>query len=94
MYLACDGGATPSQVQAALARRGHGGYGVEKVREFLDSLVEMRLMYAERGRYLSLAIARFPERAAIRDRDARLDRDARDDDHGEQLIALRRARAV
>ena len=93
MYLACDAGATPVQVQASLARRGHHGYTVEDIREFLDSLVEMRLMYVERERYLALALARFPERAAVRDLDLQIDDDVQDDGRGEQLITLRRARA-
>ena len=60
IYLACDAGATPAQVQAALAARSDGVPEVSEITDFLAELTAAGLVYEEAGRYLSLAIARKP----------------------------------
>jgi ribosomal peptide maturation radical SAM protein 1 len=57
IYLACDAGATPTEVAAHLAAAGEDNLDAEEIKEFLDELVEARLMYCEDNRYLALAIA-------------------------------------
>lgn len=59
IYLACDAGATPAAVHAALGELG-AGVDRDEVRGFLDELTASALVYCEGDRYLSLAI---PERA-------------------------------
>lgn len=57
IYLACDDGATPTAAWAAVRAAGPADVSVEEVRDFLDELVETRLVYEEDGRYLSLALS-------------------------------------
>lgn len=57
IYLACDAGATPAAVARILRERGHGSVSAGKVKSFLESLREARLVYEEDGKYLSLAVA-------------------------------------
>jgi hypothetical protein len=64
IYLACEDGATPGEAHRALRAAGVGELGVEEIREFLDELVRSRLVFAEGGRYLALALPwRLPEAA-------------------------------
>ncbi len=67
IYLACDAGATPTQIHALLVSRGHTDFSTGEVREFLGGLVDLRLVYRERDRYLSLAVARDQQRALLRE---------------------------
>jgi hypothetical protein len=60
IYLACDAGASPAQVQAALVARGLDAPEVSEITDFLAELTAAGLVYEEAGRYLSLAIARHP----------------------------------
>ena len=60
IYLACDAGARPAQVQAALVARGLDAPDVSEITDFLVELTAAGLVYEEAGRYLSLAIARNP----------------------------------
>src|SRR5262249_14868550 len=57
IYLACDDGATPAAAWEAAQAADSTELSVDDVREFLDSLVESRLVYREDGRYLSLALS-------------------------------------
>ncbi len=57
LYLACDDGATPAQARQTLDEAERADLDVEDVEEFLDELVEMRVVYAEDGRYLALALS-------------------------------------
>ncbi len=66
IYLACDAGATAAQVHDFLSTRGEHELTPEDIAEFLDNLVELRLVYRERGKYLSLATARDQHRALSR----------------------------
>jgi ribosomal peptide maturation radical SAM protein 1 len=62
IYLACENGATAAQAHETARRSGVADLGVEDVREFLDELESCRLVYAESGRYLALALPwRLPE---------------------------------
>jgi hypothetical protein len=56
IYLLCDAGATPTAIRKALQKKGRTGLTVEEIKEYLDALVEARLVYEEDGLYLSLAI--------------------------------------
>jgi len=56
IYLACDAGATPDQLSAQFAVDGDEELDAEEIEEFLDDLVQARLMYRERNCFLSLAI--------------------------------------
>jgi ribosomal peptide maturation radical SAM protein 1 len=57
-YLACESGATFDAIAAEL-RRTHGiEMGDARLRGLLEEFVGARLMYEERGRYLSLAVQR------------------------------------
>ncbi len=93
IYLACDAGATPAQVHDLLTKRGEHELTPGDIAEFLDSLVELRLVYRERGKYLSLATARDQHRAlrrlGITDLDDEHDRDEAAAAAG--LIQLKRA---
>lgn len=65
VYLACADGATADDVHATLGAAGE-ELGVEEIREFLDELTRSRLVYAEGGRYLALALPwRLPEPAPL-----------------------------
>lgn len=62
IYLACDHGATPGEAHHALRAAGMGEVDAEDIREFLDELTRAGLVFAEDGRYLSLALPwRLPE---------------------------------
>jgi ribosomal peptide maturation radical SAM protein 1 len=56
IYLACAEGATLPEAHDAVRAAGVLGLGVDEVREFLDELTRSRLVYAEDGRYLALAL--------------------------------------
>jgi hypothetical protein len=55
-YLACDRGATPHRVWSNLSAEFRSGVSEDDVRDFLDQMVNMRLMYEEDGHYLTLAL--------------------------------------
>jgi ribosomal peptide maturation radical SAM protein 1 len=55
IYLACDAGATPEQIYALL-KGGEDPPDVEEIREFLDELVESKIMFREGNLYLALAV--------------------------------------
>jgi hypothetical protein len=57
IYLACDDGATPAAACEAARAAGSTDLSVNEVRDFLDGLVESRLVHREDGRYLSLALS-------------------------------------
>jgi hypothetical protein len=62
IYLACEDGATAAGALAALGPAGSEVLSENDVREFLDELVGLRLVYEEDGRYLALALpASLPE---------------------------------
>lgn len=62
IYLACADGATAGEAQRALGAAGVGELDVKEIREFLDELTRARLVFAEDGRYLALALPwRLPE---------------------------------
>jgi ribosomal peptide maturation radical SAM protein 1 len=64
IYLACDDGASAEEAWTAVGADGDHDADLEEVKEFLDELVERRLVYREDGRYLSLALPmRLPEAA-------------------------------
>jgi ribosomal peptide maturation radical SAM protein 1 len=56
IHLACEDGATAAEALAALRADGITDLDVDDVRSFLDELVERRLVFAENGRYLALAL--------------------------------------
>jgi ribosomal peptide maturation radical SAM protein 1 len=56
IYLACDGGATVETICDELSEGSTATPSRHQVNEFLDNLVEARLLYEEDGRYLSLAL--------------------------------------
>lgn len=55
IYLACDAGATPEQIHALL-KGGEDPPDVDEIREFLDELVEAKIMFREGNSYLALAV--------------------------------------
>ncbi|HEY7677549.1 MAG TPA: hypothetical protein VIG69_10775, partial [Candidatus Methylomirabilis sp.] len=62
IYLACEDGATAEGARAALGPAAAPEIHVDYIREFLDELVTLRLVYEEGGRYLALALpAGLPE---------------------------------
>jgi len=62
IYMACEDGATVPEVGASLQAAGTTDLDEDDVREFLEELVELRLAFAENGRYLALALpADLPE---------------------------------
>ena len=64
IYLACEDGATVDEVHDALRAAGGADVGRNEIREFLDELTGSRLVFAEDGRYLALALPwRLPEPA-------------------------------
>jgi ribosomal peptide maturation radical SAM protein 1 len=56
IYLACEDGATAAQAWASLGPARTTDLDVDDVREFLDELVGLRLVFEENGRYLALAL--------------------------------------
>ena len=56
LYLACADGATADSACEKLRAAGTNGIDVDDVEEFLDELVDLRLVYEEAGRYLALAL--------------------------------------
>jgi ribosomal peptide maturation radical SAM protein 1 len=56
IYLRCESGATPRAICDSLAANDVADLNDTEVRDFLDSLADMRLLYVEDGRYLSLAL--------------------------------------
>src|SRR5262249_23939495 len=56
IYLACDAGTTASHLSTQFALDGEESLDANEIEEFLDDLVEARLMYREGNCFLSLAI--------------------------------------
>jgi ribosomal peptide maturation radical SAM protein 1 len=56
IYLTCDSGATPIGIWETLRLGEQSDITVGEVKDFLDELVKLRLIYEEDGRYLSLAL--------------------------------------
>ena len=56
VYLACDAGATVSSIAAHVRGSSAGTMSEDEIRRLLEEFVDARLMYEERGRYLSLAV--------------------------------------
>jgi ribosomal peptide maturation radical SAM protein 1 len=56
IYLACDSGATADQLSTRFKADGEEDLDAEEIEEFLDDLVQARLMYREGNCFLSLAI--------------------------------------
>jgi hypothetical protein len=56
IHLACADGATAGEVQRALGPAGVGELDVKEIREVLDELTRSRLVFADDGRYLALAL--------------------------------------
>jgi ribosomal peptide maturation radical SAM protein 1 len=56
IYLACDAGATADQLSTQFAVDGDEDLEAKEIEEFLDDLVQARLMYREGNCFLSLAI--------------------------------------
>jgi len=64
IYLACDEGATAAEACAAVHAADGADIDVDEAEEFLRHMVELRLMYTEKKRYLALALpATLPEPA-------------------------------
>jgi ribosomal peptide maturation radical SAM protein 1 len=62
IYLACEDGATAAEAYESVRADGSSDVDIDDVEEFLRRLVDMRLVYAEGGRYLALALpASLPE---------------------------------
>ncbi|MGC2182300.1 MAG: RiPP maturation radical SAM C-methyltransferase, partial [Terriglobales bacterium] len=57
IYLGCDAGATPEELEKQLAIDAEEDLSSDEIREFLEEVVNARLMYREGNRYLSLATA-------------------------------------
>jgi ribosomal peptide maturation radical SAM protein 1 len=57
IYLACDAGATPERIHAQLSAGEADKPDVDEIREFLDELVDSKVMYREGNVYLALAVA-------------------------------------
>ena len=56
IYLACDAGATVDYLSTQFAVSGDEELDAQEIEEFLDDLVQARLMYREGNCFLSLAI--------------------------------------
>ena len=61
IYLDCDGGATPMTLWKSLQANGETEISLEDVEDFLQQMVDLRLMYEEDGQYLSLAVSGNPQ---------------------------------
>ena len=61
IYLDCDGGATPMTLWKSLQANGEKDISLEDVEDFLQQMVDLRLMYEEDGQYLSLAVSGNPQ---------------------------------
>ena len=57
IYEACDAGARPAAIASALDTTLEEPPSAAEIAEFLDELVDLRLVYRERDRYLALATA-------------------------------------
>ncbi len=55
-YLTCDAGATPAMVLESLPAEKRASYSVEQVRRLLVEMTDLRLMFADGARFLSLAV--------------------------------------
>jgi len=55
-YLACERGATPRRVWSTLSPEYRSGVTENDVKDFLDQMVEKRIVFEESGHYLSLAL--------------------------------------
>jgi magnesium-protoporphyrin IX monomethyl ester (oxidative) cyclase len=57
IYLACEEGATIKQIRETLTETEREEFTPEDIRDFLDQLVEARLVYEENGIYISLGLS-------------------------------------
>jgi hypothetical protein len=57
IYLACDAGATAAEICKQFVAEGEDSIDAVEIEDYLQELVEARLMYVEGKRFLSLAIA-------------------------------------
>lgn len=57
VYFRCDAGSTPAQLWSAMDDNEKSGRSINDLTAFLDQLVHSRLMFRERGKYLSLALS-------------------------------------
>jgi len=57
IYLGCDAGITSTDLSAALGNAGYDSFNAPEIEEYLQELVDARLIYREGNRFLSLAIA-------------------------------------
>jgi ribosomal peptide maturation radical SAM protein 1 len=57
IYVACDAGATAAEIHRQLVAEGDHTIGVAEIENYLQELVESRLMYREGKSFLSLAVA-------------------------------------
>jgi ribosomal peptide maturation radical SAM protein 1 len=97
IYLACDAGATPSAVLRMLGDA-NDGRTVDEIREFLDELVDARLMFREHDHYLGLAVCADPANIerflAVGAEPARAEPAPAGDAREPRLIPLRRNRSA
>jgi ribosomal peptide maturation radical SAM protein 1 len=73
IYLACDAGATAQHLSIQLGMNGEEELDPQEIEEYLDELVQARLMYREGNCFLSLAI---PARVTPTPSELVLERDA------------------
>ena len=66
IYLACDGGATPKAIWETLKNDGGVTATIDDIEEYLQELVDAKLIYEEDGCYLSLAVP-VNSRAKVKD---------------------------
>ncbi len=57
IYLACDAGTTAAEIRRKLVSEGEDSLDAAEIEEYLEELVEAKLMYCEGKNFLSLAIA-------------------------------------
>jgi ribosomal peptide maturation radical SAM protein 1 len=63
IYLACDSGTTAAQISRQLLAEGNNRIDVVEIENYLQELVEAKLMYREANSFLSLAVATRSEEA-------------------------------
>ena len=66
IYLACDAGATAAEIYRQLMTKGYKGVDAVDIENYLQELVEAKLLYREGKSFLSLAVAANSVDASIR----------------------------
>ena len=56
VYLACDAGATPETIRKHIQIKHARTPSIDSIRNMLNEFVNLKLIYEENGRYLSLAL--------------------------------------